>query len=90
MSESEAWITQSVAAELREMSLAAINMLVKRGRIRSKAVYGKMLVSRADVLAYQPLTRNKFSKPPTKEVKTPKKSAAKNTKQAKVKKDTPK
>jgi hypothetical protein len=62
MSEEKEWITQTAAAELRGMSLAAINMLVKRGRVRSKEVYGKILVSRADVLAYEPLTRNKWSK----------------------------
>jgi predicted HTH domain antitoxin len=62
MVESQEWITQTRAAELKDMTLKAINALVLRKRIRSKEVYGKTLVSRADVLAYEPLARNKWSK----------------------------
>jgi hypothetical protein len=61
MVEREQWITQKAAAELRDMSLQAINALVSRGRIRSKLVYGKTLVHRGDVLAYEPKTKNRFS-----------------------------
>lgn len=62
MSEREEWITQTKAAEMRDMSLAAINMLVRRKRVRSKEVYGKVLVHRGDIAAYEPKTRNKWSK----------------------------
>ena len=62
MSESETWITQTKAAELKGMTLAAINALVHRSRIRSKEVYGKMLVHRGDVMSYEPKTKNKWSK----------------------------
>jgi hypothetical protein len=58
----EELITQSEAAELRQMSVAAINMLVIRRRIRSKEIYGKRLVYKSDVLSYKPLTRNGWSK----------------------------
>jgi hypothetical protein len=62
MVESQEWITQTHAAKLKKMTLKAINALVLRGRVASKEVYGKTLVSRADVLAYEPMTRNRFSK----------------------------
>lgn len=61
MVEREQWITQKEAAELRGMSLQAINALVSRKRIRSKLVYGKTLVHRDDVLTYEPKTKNRFS-----------------------------
>jgi hypothetical protein len=66
MVEREQWITQAHAAELRGMTLKAINALVLRGRIRSREVYGKRLVHRDDVLTYEPKTRNKWSKPVSK------------------------
>ena len=50
-------ITQTEAARLKGMSLAAVNDLVRRGRWRSEVVYGKRLVVRADVEAYTPQTR---------------------------------
>lgn len=52
-------ITQSEAAELKAMSLAAVNELVRRGRWRSELVYGKRLVYRVDVEAYEPKPRKK-------------------------------
>lgn len=62
MVEREQWITQTKAAELRGMTVKAINALALRGRIRTKEVYGKTLVHRDDVLSYEPKTRNRFSK----------------------------
>lgn len=50
----EEWITQLEAANLRGVTLQVVNNWVRRGRVRSKEKYGKVLVSRADVLAYQP------------------------------------
>jgi hypothetical protein len=61
MVERDPWITQTKAAELRGMTLKAINALVLRGRIRSKEVYGRTLVHRDDVLNYEPKTKNRFS-----------------------------
>lgn len=45
-------MTQSEAAEATGKSLAAINNLVRRGRIASKEIYGKKLVSLSEVQGY--------------------------------------
>lgn len=47
-------ITQSEAADLSGRSVAALNDLVRRGRLRSFTRYGRNLVSRSDVLAFEP------------------------------------
>ncbi len=62
MVEREQWVTQTRAAELRGMTLKAVNALVLRGRVRSKDVYGKRLVNRDDIMSYEPKTKNKWSK----------------------------
>jgi hypothetical protein len=49
-------ITQSEAARLRGMSLAAVNNHVRSGRWRSKQMYGKRLVYKADVIEFEPKT----------------------------------
>jgi hypothetical protein len=49
---SEDWVTQKEAAEKSGRSLASINNLVKRERIASKEIYGKVLVSLSEVLGY--------------------------------------
>ncbi len=49
-------ITQTAAAELRGMSLAAVNQHVRSGRWRSEIKYGKTLVYRADVIGFEPKT----------------------------------
>lgn len=77
MVEREQWITQSRAAELRGMTLKAIHALVSRGRIRSKEVYGKTLVHRDDVMAYEPKTKNKWSKQSSEQQKQVTKKATK-------------
>jgi hypothetical protein len=66
MVEREQWVTQTQAAELRGLSLKAVNALVLRGRVRSKEVYGKKLVHRDDIMSYEPKTRNRWSKAITK------------------------
>jgi hypothetical protein len=48
------WITQLEAAELRGVAVQVVNNWVRRGRIRAKERYGKVLVSRSGVLAYEP------------------------------------
>jgi hypothetical protein len=48
------WITQLEAAELRGVAVQVVNNWVRRGRIRAKQRYGKVLVSHGDVLAYEP------------------------------------
>lgn len=48
-------ITQADAAKLRGVSLAAINELVRRGRLESFPMFGKTLVKRKDVLAFEPM-----------------------------------
>jgi hypothetical protein len=49
-------ITQSEAARLRGMSLAAVNEHVRSGRWRSEFRYGKRLVYKADVDSFEPKT----------------------------------
>jgi hypothetical protein len=46
-------VTQSEAAKLRGVSLPSINELVRRGRLRTKEVFGKKLVYRSEVLAFE-------------------------------------
>jgi hypothetical protein len=66
MVEREQWITQTLAAELRGMTLKAVTALVMRGRVRSKVVYGKRLAHRDDIMNYEPKTKNRWSKATTK------------------------
>ncbi len=54
-----ALITQTAAALLRGMSLASINEHVRSGRFRSQVKYGKRLVYKADVTAFEPKTHKK-------------------------------
>ncbi len=49
-------ITQADAAALRATTTQAINELVRRGRLRSVEMYGRQLVYRSEVLAFQPKT----------------------------------
>jgi excisionase family DNA binding protein len=46
-------ITQTEAARLRGVSLPSINELIRRGRLRSKEVFGKTLVYRSEVEAFE-------------------------------------
>lgn len=55
-------ITQSQAAALKGMTLAAVNELVRRGRWRSENVYGKRLVYRSEVEAFEPKTHKSRGK----------------------------
>lgn len=48
------WITQNDAAELRGVSVQVINNWVRRGHIKTTELYGKTLVSKSDVLSYEP------------------------------------
>jgi excisionase family DNA binding protein len=48
------WISQAEAAQLRGVSRQAISRLVRRGRLKTLVIGGHTLVSRADVLAFQP------------------------------------
>ena len=63
------WITQSEAADLLGMQLAAVNQLVRRKVIDSDIRYGKRLVSRTSVLAYIPRANRKTAR---KQLKAPK------------------
>jgi hypothetical protein len=54
-------ITISEAAELRDRTVAAISQMVRRARIRGYELYGKTLVSRSEVLSYEP---DKGGRPP--------------------------
>ena len=49
-------ITQADAAALRATTPQAINELVRRGRLRSVEKYGRQLVYRSEVLAFEPKT----------------------------------
>lgn len=57
------WITQTDAAGLRGVSLQAVNNWTRRQHIRTMEHYGKVLVSRSDVLSYDP-SENKGGRPP--------------------------
>lgn len=67
MPDTDDLITQTEAAELRNSTVAAINELVRRGRLRSVERFGKTLVFRSDVLAYQP---SKGGRPPNSPAET--------------------
>ncbi len=58
-------ITQTEAAELRGVSLRSINNLIRRGRLRSVEQFGKTLVYRSEVLAYEPSPGGRPSKQAT-------------------------
>lgn len=62
-------ITQSEAARLRKPTVtrAAIGYLVASGRLRSREVFGRRLVYRSDVLAFEP------QRPGPKAMRVPKK-----------------
>ena len=47
-------ISQADAAELRGVSRASINELVKRGRLRSVEIGGKVFLYRSEVIAFEP------------------------------------
>jgi excisionase family DNA binding protein len=46
-------ITQTEAARLRGVSRAAIRALIQRGRLRSVEMFGRNLVYRSEVLAFE-------------------------------------
>ncbi len=54
-------ISQAEAAELRGVSRASINELVKRGRLKYVEVGGKPYLYRAEVLSFEP---DKGGRPP--------------------------
>ena len=63
ISEPEDLITQKEAAEISGRTIAAINELVRRGRIASFERFGRVVVSRSAVLAFEP---DKGGRPSTK------------------------
>ncbi len=46
-------ITQTEAAQLRGVRQSSLNSLVSRGRLRSVEMFGKRLVYRSEVLAFE-------------------------------------
>jgi fatty acid-binding protein DegV len=66
-------ITQSEAAKLRGVTVAAINYLVKKGRIRGVEKYGRTLVYDNEVINYKPRQAGR----PTTKATSKKKSAKK-------------
>ena len=59
----EGLITQTEAARLKGTTLSVVNQWVRRGRVRSVDLFGRKLVYRDDVLAYDP-DENKGGRPP--------------------------
>jgi excisionase family DNA binding protein len=55
-------ITQTEAAQLRGVSRASISELVRRGRLNAVEMYGRKLVRRSEVIAFEPQT-HKSRKP---------------------------
>ena len=54
-SELDDLITQTEAAALRGVSRAAIRTLIQRGRLNAIEIFGRKMVYRSDVLAFEPL-----------------------------------
>jgi excisionase family DNA binding protein len=54
-------ISQAEAAELRNVTRASINELVKRGRLRTVQIGGKAFLYRSEVLNFEP---DKGGRPP--------------------------
>jgi excisionase family DNA binding protein len=48
------WISQAEAARLRGVTRQAIAKLISNGRLRTVDLAGRALVSRAEVLAFEP------------------------------------
>lgn len=57
-------ITQTEAADLRGVDLGVVNQWVRRERVRSFDMYGRRLVSRSEVMSYDP-GANKGGRPKT-------------------------
>jgi hypothetical protein len=55
-------LTQMDAATLRGVELSAVNQWVRRGRVGKYIRFGRTLVSRAEILAYDP-EANKGGRP---------------------------
>lgn len=53
--EPDAWISQAEAARIRGVSRQAISRLVKKGRVRSASIGGRLFVLRKDVEDFQAL-----------------------------------
>jgi hypothetical protein len=56
------WVTQKEAADERGVELNVVGNWVARGRVSHKDAYGKRLVSRSEVLNYQPSKGGRPSK----------------------------
>jgi predicted DNA-binding protein (UPF0251 family) len=56
------WISQAEAARLRGVSRQAMSRLVARGRVRTMPVAGRLLVNRADLIAFEPHAAGRPSK----------------------------
>ena len=61
--EPEDLITQAEAARLRGVTRSAITYLITQGRLPIFERYGMRLVSRADVLGYEPMKPGPTAKP---------------------------
>ncbi len=53
MKENPELITLAEAARLRGVSADSVRKLIRRGRVRSVSVYGRVLVYRDEVLAFE-------------------------------------
>ncbi len=59
-------ISQAEAAQIRGVTRASINELIKRGRLRPVEIGGKTLLYRSEVVAFEP---EKGGRPATKHLK---------------------
>lgn len=55
-------ISQKEAAEIRGISVQAINSLIKRGRLKAIVIAGRTFLSRKDVTRYKPGTAGRPKK----------------------------
>jgi len=56
------WVSQAAAARLRGVTRQAISRLVRRGRLRTLMIGGRLLVHRVDLLAFTPRSGTRSSK----------------------------
>lgn len=58
----EGYVTQAAAAAEKGVELSVLNAWVRRGRVRSKLIFGRRVVYLPDVMSYDP-EANKGGRP---------------------------
>jgi hypothetical protein len=69
--DTDSLISQAEAAQLRGVSRASINQLIKRGRLQTVGIAGKKLLQRSEVLTFVPQKGGRPGKRPQRRVAKP-------------------